>query len=145
MPSDIPVLTEKGHAAIKNPSVPLTARCRSVLVQVDGKRSVEDIRTMLRGLEGLDEAIARLLREGYVATRASCRDQVRAIAVKQLGPAKAATILRKIEELAARYGDSCWEHMDELDKAARLFYGVTAAEQLKAEILTVIPPPSKHS
>ena len=132
------MLTEKGRNAVKNPSSDLTARCRSVLVQVDGKRSLDDIRSQLRGLEGLEEAISKLLNEGFLSTTSSCKDLVKDIALKQLGPAKAATILRKIDELDAKYGDACWDHLEELEKAARLFYGETIAQNLKNDIAKVV-------
>jgi hypothetical protein len=138
MPAGIPVLTDKGRNAIKSAQSSLTARCRSVLVQVDGKRSLDEIRLMLKGLDGLEEAITKLLSEGYLAAERSCKDLVKTIAVKQLGNAKAATIIRKIEELHAKYGDACWDHIDEIDKAARLFYGETLAQNLRAEIQRVV-------
>ena len=138
MPAGTPVLTDKGRDAIKNAQSGLTARCRSVLVQVDGKRSLDEIRSMLKGLDGLDEAITKLLAEDYVTAERSCKDLVKDIAVKQLGSAKAATIIRKIEELHAKYGDACWDHLDELDKAARLFYGETLAQNLRADIQRVV-------
>ena len=138
MSSGIPIITEKGRETLKNPHSSLSARCRSVLLQVDGKRSLDEIRAMLRGLEGLDEAIAKLTGEEYLITTISCRDLVKDIAVKQLGSAKAATLLRKIDDLHAKYGDACWDHLDDLDKAARLFYGETIAENLRADIAKVV-------
>ncbi len=143
MSSGIPVLTDKGREAIKSAHTGLTARCRSVLVQVDGKRSLEEIRSMLKGLEGLEEAISKLLAEEYITSSRSCRDLVKDIALKQLGSAKAATIIRKIDELHSKYGDACWDHLDELDKAARLFYGETTAQSLRTDILKVVREASK--
>ncbi len=138
MPAGIPVLTDKGHHAIKSAQSSLTARCRSVLVQVDGKRSLDEIRSMLKGLDGLDEAITKLFEEGYVTATRSCKDLVKDVAVKQLGSSKAATIIRKIEELHSKYGDACWDHLDELDKAARLFYGETIAQSLRLDIQKIV-------
>lgn len=143
MAPGIPVLTEKGREALKGLHSDVTARCRSVLVQVNGKRSLEDIRSMLRGLEGLEEAIAKLLNEGYLTSTRSCKDLVKDIALKQLGTAKAATIIRKIDELHAKYGEACWDHLDELDKAARLFYGETIAENLRNDIVKVVREAAK--
>ena len=138
MTSGIPVITEKGRQALKNPRTSLTARCRSVLLQVDGKRSLNDVRIMLRGLDGLDEAISKLMGDGYLTTTLSRKDLVKDIVLEQLGSVKAATILRKIDELHAKYGDGCWDHLDELDKAARLFYGETVALNLRADIVKVV-------
>ncbi len=143
MSSGIPVLTEKGREAIKNMQADMTARCRSVLVQVDGKRSLDEIRAMLRGLDGLEEAITKLMNEGYLTASRSCKDLVKDIALKQLGTAKAATILRKIDELHAKYGEGCWDHLDELDKAARLFYGETIAQNLRNDIVRVVREATK--
>jgi hypothetical protein len=143
MQPGIPVLTEKGREALKNMQIDMTARCRSVLVQVDGKRSLDEIRAMLRGLEGLDEAIAKLIREEYITSTRSCKDLVKDIALKQLGSAKAATIIRKIDELHAKYGEGCWDHLDELDKAARLFYGETIAQNLRNDIARVVREAAK--
>jgi hypothetical protein len=143
MSSGIPLLTEKGRGAIKSAESTLSARCRSVMVHVDGKRSLDDIRAMLRGLEGLDEAIKKLIDEGYIASTTSCKDLVKDVVLKQLGPAKGATILRKIDEMSAKYGDACWEHIDELDKSARLFYGETIAQNLKNDILKIVRETSK--
>ncbi len=138
MSDGIPVLTEKGREAIKSARSNLTARCRSILVIVDGKRSLDEIRFMLKGLEGLEQSIAKLLDEGYVSANRSCKDLVKDIAVKRLGSAKAATIIRKIEEIHAKYGDACWDHLDELDKAARLFYGETIARELHLDIEKIV-------
>ncbi len=143
MSSGIPVLTEKGREAIKNMQADMTARCRSVLVQVDGKRSLDEIRAMLRGLDGLEEAITKLMNEGYLTASRSCKDLVKDIALKQLGTAKAATILRKIDELHAKYGEGCWDHLDELDKAARLFYGETIAQNLRNDIVRIVREATK--
>ncbi len=54
MERGIPVLTEKGRDALKSSPPDLTARCRNVLVQVDGKRSFDDIRKTLNGLDRRD-------------------------------------------------------------------------------------------
>ena len=45
---------------LKNTPAGPDALCRNILVQVDGKKSLEDITTMFRGLKGLDEAIQKL-------------------------------------------------------------------------------------
>jgi hypothetical protein len=34
--------------------------------------------------------------------------------------------------------DRCWEHLDELDKVARLFYGEVTAQSLKKDISKII-------
>ena len=137
MASGTPLLTDKGRDAVKNPQSGITARCRSVLVQVDGIKKLDDIRGNLRGLEGLEEAIQKLVTEGYISVTQDCRDIVKSMAEKLLG-AKSPTIVRKIDELHTKYGDACWDHLDELNKAARLFYGEVIAENLKHEIARVL-------
>lgn len=132
-----PILTEKGREAVKNPQSSLTARCRSVLVQIDGKRSLDEVRNSLRGLDGLEEAIKKLTDEGYVNLARDCRDIIKDAAVRILG-AKSPTIVRKVDELHAKYGDACWSHIDELDKAARLFYGSVLADNLKQEFVRIL-------
>ncbi len=137
MAAGIPVLTQKGREAVKNLQNSLTARCRSILVQVDGKRSFDDIRAVLKGLDGLEEGIARLQHEGYVSIDRGCSDIVKDLVNTRLG-ATGSTILRKIDELHAKYGDACWDHLDELNKAARLFYGEVVAGDLTAAIAKIL-------
>ncbi|MDA8098348.1 MAG: hypothetical protein M0042_01830 [Nitrospiraceae bacterium] len=137
MSAGIPILSEKGREAIANKQINISARCRSVLVQIDGKRSLDDIRSQLRGLDGLEEAIGKLIDEGYILSAYDCKSLVKNVAEKQLG-AKAGTILRKIDEMHAKYGEACWDHLEEIDKAARLFYGETIAVNLKNEIAKIV-------
>jgi len=137
MASGTPILTEKGREAVKNPQTGITARCRSVLVQIDGKRSLDEVRNLLRGLDGLEDAIKKLTDEGYVNLAQDCRDIIKDAALRILG-AKSPTINRKIDELHTKYGDGCWTHLDELDKAARLFYGADVAEKLKEEFVRIL-------
>jgi len=137
MASGTPILTDKGREAVKNPQTSLTARCRSVLVQIDGRRTIDEVRNSLRGLEGLEEAIKKLTDEGYLNLAQDCRDIIKDAAVRILG-AKSPTINRKIDELHAKYGDGCWTHLDELDKAARLFYGADVADNLKQEFVRIL-------
>lgn len=133
----IPQLTQKGRDAIKNMPPELTARCRNILVQVDGRQSLDDIRTILKGLDGVEESIQKLLAGKYVEISRECIDMVKALAEQMLG-LKAPTLLKKIDELHAKHGDACWEHLDDLDKTARLFYGEVVAENLKKEISRLI-------
>lgn len=137
MASGTPILTEKGREALKNPQSSLTTRCRSVLVQIDGKRSLDEVRNSLRGLDGLEDAIKKLTDDGYVNLAQDCRDIIKDAAVRILG-AKSPTINRKIDELHTKYGDGCWTHLDELDKAARLFYGSVLADNLKQEFSSIL-------
>jgi hypothetical protein len=137
MASGTPILTDKGREAVMNPQTSLTARCRSVLVQIDGRRSLDEVRNSLRGLEGLEEAIKKLTDEGYLNLAQDCRDIIKDAAVRILG-AKSPTINRKIDELHTKYGDGCWTHLDELDKAARLFYGSVLADNLKQEFVRIL-------
>ena len=137
MDTGILVLTQKGRDALKTAPPDMSPLCRNILVQVDGKKSAEDIHTMFRGLKGLDDAIQRLFDGRYVETSRACKDLVTSMAQRMLGP-KAPTIVKKIDELHTKYGDSCWTHLDELEKTARLFYGEVVADRLKTEIAKII-------
>ena len=142
MSSGIPVLTPKGKEALKSLPADLTAVCRNVLVQVDGKRSLDEIRNIFKGLEKLDESVQKLIAGGYIETSRECKDIVKGLIQQMLGP-KAPTLLKKLEEMHAKYGDQCWEHLDELDKVARLFYGEVVAQNLKADIGKIIQETKK--
>jgi hypothetical protein len=133
----IPKLTQKGRDAVKNMPPELTARCRNILVQVDGSRSLDDIRTALKGLDGIEEAIAKLTAGTYIEVSRECIDMVKALAEQLLGP-KAPTLLKKIDDLHAKHGDACWDHLEEVDKTARLFYGEVVADKLKTEIARLV-------
>lgn len=133
----IPVLTQKGKEALKNMPPDLSAFCRNVLVQVDGKRSLDDIRSVFKGLETLEESIQKLVTGGYVNVSQDCKDIVKSLILQSLGP-KSPTLLKKLDELHAKYGDQCWDHIEELDKVARLFYGEVVAQNLKADIGKII-------
>jgi hypothetical protein len=137
MESGILLLTEKGRGALKQAPAELSPLCRNILVQVDGKKSVADISTMFRGLKGLEDSLQRLFGGNYVAIARECKDLVKGLAEQMLGT-KAPTLVKKIEEIHAKYGDACWDHLDELDKTARLFYGEVVASNLKMEIAKII-------
>ncbi len=144
MKQGIPVLTQKGREALRNMPRELSPVCRNILVQTDGKKSIEDIQTLFRGLKGLDEGLERLLAGGYLEISHQCIDLVKALARQMLGP-KAPTLLKKIDELHAQYGDACWDHIDELNKTARMFYGEVLAEQLKTGISRLVQESKKAS
>ena len=57
--------TQKGHAEIATKSGGLTPRERRVLIFVDGKRSVEELRTMLLA-DDLQHTLGMLEEEGYI-------------------------------------------------------------------------------
>jgi len=137
MERGIPVLTQKGRDAIKSIPFGLTARCRNILVQVDGKRSVEKIFNSLQGLDGLADAFQKLLAGQYVHISEDCTSIITTLVQQMLGP-KAPSLLKKIEEMHVKYGQHCWGHMDELDKTARLFYGEVVAEKLQTEIAKIV-------
>lgn len=137
MESGILLLTEKGREALKQAPAELSPLCRNILVQVNGKKSIADISTMFRGLKGLEDSLQRLFGGNYVAIARECKDLVKGLAVQMLGT-KAPTLVKKIEEIHAKYGDACWDHLDELDKTARLFYGEVVASNLKTEIAKII-------
>jgi hypothetical protein len=137
MESGIPLLTSKGREALKHTPPDLTPLCRNILVQIDGKKSLDEIKTMFRGLKGLDDAIQRLFAGSFVEVTRDCKDLIKALAEQMLGP-KSPTLLKKIDELHARYGEQCWEHLDELEKLARMFYGEVIADQLKLEFSKIL-------
>ena len=137
MESGILVLTRKGQVALKTPPPELSPLCRNILVQVDGKKSVVDITTMFRGLKGLEETIQRLFDGNFIQVSREYRDIVKSLAYQILGP-KAPALIKKIDDMHAKYGDVCWDHIDELDRTARLFFGEVIADKLKAEIAKII-------
>ena len=81
------------------------------------------------------------MRRGCFFSRTRCALRrpliVKGLAQKILG-VKSPTITRKIDEMHAKYGDACWDHLDELDKSARLFYGEVQAKALREEIDKVL-------
>lgn len=142
MEQGIPILTSKGRDALGNTGGDLSALCRNILVQVDGKKSLEDIKTMFRGLKGLDEAVQKLVAGVFIEMSRECNDLVKSMLQQMLGP-KSATLITKIDELNAKYGNRCWEHADELDRLARLFYGEVVADRLKLEITKLVKETGK--
>jgi hypothetical protein len=63
--NEIFVKTKKGIAEIEHHSSDLTLRVRRVLIQIDGKRSVDEINEM--GLaDDLSQVIAKLERDGFI-------------------------------------------------------------------------------
>lgn len=88
---------------------------------------------VLPGLDGIEEAIEKLVGHNNIRVTTSCRDAIKSIAEQMLG-AKAPTIVKKIDELYYKHGENCWQHVDETDKTARLFYGKVPADRLKDEI-----------
>lgn len=137
MESGIPALTQKGRSAIENAPKDLSPICRNILVVIDGKKSLEDIRTMFRGLKGLEEALQRLFAGNFIQVSHGCKDLISALAQQMLG-AKATTLIKKIDDLHAKYGEHCWEHLDDVEKTARLFYGEVIATNLKTEISKIL-------
>lgn len=142
MESGIPVLTQKGRDALKTAPAELSSLCRNILVQIDGKKSAEDILVMFRGLKGLDDALQRLYTGNFIQISRECKDLIKALAQHMLGP-KAPTFIKKIDDIHAKYGDSCWDHLEELDKTARLFYGEDIADKLKTEIAKIVSETKK--
>ncbi|HWR72562.1 MAG TPA: hypothetical protein VN604_05300 [Nitrospirota bacterium] len=133
----IPILTAKGKEALKSIPKDLSAFCRNVLVQIDGKRSIDEIRAILKGMERLDESLHKLIEGNYIDVSQTCLDIVKSLVQQMLGP-KAPTLLKKIEDMHAKYGERCWDHLSELDKTARLFYGEEIAEDLRTNISKII-------
>ena len=144
MESGIPVLTQKGRDALKTAPAELSSLCRNILVQIDGKKSAEDILAMFRGLKGLEDALQRLYSGNFIQLSRECKELIKALAQQMLGP-QAPTFIRKIDDIHAKYGDACWDHIGELDKTARLFYGEVVADKLKAEIAKIISETNKPS
>ncbi len=137
MGSGILVLTEKGRDALKNAPPNLSPLCRNILIQVDGKKSLGDIQLMFRGLKGLEESLQRLFDGSFIQISRECKDLIISLAQQLLGP-KAPTLIKKIEDMHAKYGDTCWDHLEDLYKTARLFYGEVLADNLKAEITKIL-------
>ena len=143
METGIPVLTQKGREALKNAPPDLSPLCRNILVQVDGKKSVEEIKKTLRGLKGLDEAVERLFAGKFIEITRECKDLIKALAEQMLG-AKAPTLLKKVDEIHAKYGEHCWQHLDEVEKTARMFYGEVVATNLMTEITKILRETQKQ-
>lgn len=135
--SGIAVLTQKGREAITSAPQDMSSLCRNILVQVDGNKSLENLQKMFRGLKGFEDSMQKLFAGGYIEVARDCKDLVKALVQQILGP-KAPTIIKKIDEMHAKYGDACWEHMDELDKLARMFYGEVVADDLKMRIASLV-------
>ena len=144
MQQGIPVLTPKGREALRNAPPDLSPVCRNILVQTDGKKSIDDIQKIFRGLKGLDEGMEKLFAGGYLEISRQCIDLVKALVTQMLGP-KAPTLLKKIDELHAKYGDACWDHIEELNKTARMFYGEVVANNLRTEINRLVQESKKLS
>ena len=144
MQQGIPVLTQKGREALRNAPPDLSPVCRNILVQTDGKKTVEDIQKLFRGLKGLDEGMERLFSGGYLEISRQCTDLVKSLVQQMLGP-KAPTLLKKIDEMHAKYGDACWDHIEELNKTARMFYGEVLADNLRKEISRIVQGSRKPS
>lgn len=137
MESGIPVLTSKGEDALRNPPPDLTSLCRNILVQVNGNKSIDEIRKMFRGLKGLEEGLEKLFAGNFIELSRQCKDLVKAMARQMLG-ANAPSLIKKIDDLYAKHGEQCWDHVDELDRHARLFYGEVIADQLKLEVSRIL-------
>ncbi len=144
MGSGIIILTGKGQEALKNFPPSLSPLCRNILVQIDGKKSLEDIQLMFRGLKGLEEALQRLFDGKFIQTSHDCKDLIVSLAQRLLG-SKALTVIKKIEDMHAKYGETCWDHLEELYKTARLFYGEVVADNLKSEITNILRETGKRS
>lgn len=137
MESGIPVLTAKGSDALKSTPPEMTPLCRNILVQVDGKKSLADIQSMFRGLKGLDEAVRKLLSGNFIKVSRECSDLIKGLAEQMLG-SKSITLVKKIDEIHARYGEQCWDHLDEVEKLARMFYGEVIASELQTGITKIL-------
>ena len=134
-PQAVPRLTEKGDRARKRPpEASMPVRARNIMVLVDGRKSVEDIREALRGLEGVEEAFRWLLEEGYVTlaggTGQSVAESLIQALLGRLGE-QAAPLCRKVREILKREGTLGPEHLEELDHLARTMYGFKVATELK--------------
>lgn len=138
----IPVLTHKGKEALKHAPPDLSPLCRNILVQVDGKRSLDDVLNLFRGLKGLEESMQKLFAGHFIQATRDCHDLVKSMVQQMLGP-KAPTLLKKIDDMQAAYGDACWEHLDELEKTARMFYGEVVATDLKSQITRLVQESKK--
>jgi hypothetical protein len=89
MPATLYRKTAAGQAEVGSKAHALPPRARSLLIMVDGKRSLSDLRAMLG--PAVDESIALLQREGLVEALAS--------AVPQPVPAPAAAVVVDLDRL----------------------------------------------
>ncbi|MGE5174617.1 MAG: hypothetical protein ACM3MD_12395 [Betaproteobacteria bacterium] len=137
MESGIIILTQQGRDALKNAPPNLSPLCRNILIQIDGKKSVADVQLMFRGLKGLEESLRRLFDGNFIQISRECKDLIKSLAQQMLG-SKAPTLIKKIDEMHVNYGDACWDHLEELYKTARLFYGAVVADNLKTEITKIL-------
>ena len=144
MRAGIPILTPKGKEALKSTPKELSVFCRNVLVQVDGKRTIDEVHTILKGMERFDEFIQKLVEGGYIDVSQNCMNIVTSLVRQMLGP-KAPTLLKKIDDMHAKYGDQCWDHLAELDKTARMFYGEEIAENLRTNISKIVQETRKQA
>lgn len=65
------IKTPKGQGEIETRSGGLALRARRVLIMIDGRRSVDEVRALMLNDPAFDEALALLEREGYVAPLAA--------------------------------------------------------------------------
>ncbi len=137
MGSGILILTELGRSALKHNPTNLSPLSRNILIQIDGKKSFEDIQLMFRGLKGLEESLQRLFDGKFIQISHDCKDLIISLTQQLLG-SKASTVIKKIDDMHTKYGDTCWDHLDELYKTARLFYGEVVADNLKTEITKIL-------
>lgn len=89
MPATLYRKTAAGQAEVGSKAHALPPRARSLLIMVDGKRSLSDLRAMLG--PAVDESIALLQREGLVEALAS--------AVPQPVPAPATAVVVDLDRL----------------------------------------------
>ena len=61
---------EKGFAEIENRSFGLHPKLRRVLILIDGKRTLDSLKSML-GLDGLEKMLEDLIQQGFIRTIAA--------------------------------------------------------------------------
>jgi hypothetical protein len=102
MLAGIPILTTKGKEALKSTPKELSVFCRNVLVQIDGKRTIDEIHAILKGMERFDESVQKLIGGGYIDVSQNCMNIVTSLVQQMLGP-KASTLLKKIDDMHAKW------------------------------------------
>jgi hypothetical protein len=138
MPATLYRKTAAGQAEVGSKAHALPPRARSLLIMVDGKRSLSDLRAMLG--PAVDESIALLQREGLVEALAST--------VPQPVPAPAAAVVVDLDRLrreaAHAVTDALGPMADALALAHRARQGrrdqLRSALRLAAEALDNIGP-----
>ena len=115
------VKTAKGHEEIKTRAGGLPVRMRQALIFVDGKRSIDELRNLLKG-DDLQGMLAALAEQGYIEPCVLPEKEAPPV----VAPATAALnaheqeLLRKEEEKLARKREAEMKKQEDLEVARSL-------------------------